>query len=88
VEEQDFEFEELRRRKKWGDFANATSKEDIVKMQRKDCSRKQGQGEYGATTRGRVGSLGILFLRADNYDAEKVATRIANYFRNKLESFV
>jgi hypothetical protein len=31
--------------------------------------------------------FGLLFLRADNYDAEKAATRIAKYFQNKLELF-
>lgn len=33
LEEQDQEFKEERRRKKWGEFADATSKEDILKVE-------------------------------------------------------
>jgi transcription-repair coupling factor (superfamily II helicase) len=35
LEQQDAEFKEDRRKKKWGEFADATSKEDIVKVEQK-----------------------------------------------------
>ena len=33
LEKQDLEFKEARRRKKWGDFADAKTKEDILKVE-------------------------------------------------------